>query len=58
MTVTKDQALDTLLARLAGRDMLGFGIAREAEAVALAKVGSGKAGSLKPPPVIPPSAKG
>lgn len=53
MTEIKDQALTTLLTRLAGRDMLGFELSRQAEALALTKLGNGKVGSVKPPPSGP-----
>lgn len=50
MTETKDQAMATLLARLATQEMLGFRVTSGVDSQAVTKVGSGKVGSPKPPP--------
>ena len=50
MTEAKEQAMATLLARLATQEMLGFRVTAGVESETVAKVGSGKVGSGKPPP--------
>ncbi len=49
MTETKDQAMATLLSRLAAHEMLGFRVTSGVDSQAVTKVGSGKVGSPKPP---------
>jgi hypothetical protein len=56
MTKPTDSPLAALVARLAAHEMVGFAVSQEPAAQALTKVGSGKAGSGKPPPINPPEA--
>jgi hypothetical protein len=53
MTKQSDSPLAELVARLAAHEMVGFAVTQEPAAQALTKVGSGKAGSGKPPPSGP-----